>query len=116
MFKKKNIKLTEKNIKDLLIGTSVEFPNDITFDNPLTIEERVRLGNWYMTFLATEIGQIEAPMTRKELITFLQSLDDIDPEGKMEVVYNDNGTYIEINDVEVNSVDDGEAENVIVIG
>jgi hypothetical protein len=102
-----------KTLQLLLTSEHIEFSNSITFDNPLTLNERVRLGNWYMRYLAEELGKFEAPMTRKELIEYLQGFDKEDPEGKMEVVYNDNGIHIEIEDVEIE--DRGE-EKLIVIG
>jgi hypothetical protein len=106
------IKVTKTFLLELLKSTHIEFSNDITFDNPLTLNERVRLGNSYMKYLAEELNKIEAPMTRSEMIEYLQSFDEIDPEGKMEVVYNDKGTHLEIDDVDI---DEKGEDKIIVI-
>jgi hypothetical protein len=106
------ITVTKTFLFELLKSSNIEFSNSITFENPLTLNERVRLGNSYMKYLAEELGKIEAPMTRSEMIEYLKSFDEIDPEGKMEVVYNDNGIHIEIDDVDI---DEKGEDKIIVI-
>jgi hypothetical protein len=106
------VTLAIKELKLLLTETNIQLPNSTVLINPLTLEERVRLGNWYMTYLATEVGKIDAPMTRKEMIEYLQSFDAVDPTGEMEVVYNDNGTMLEVNDVSLGEYGD---EKLIII-
>jgi hypothetical protein len=106
------ITVTKTFLFELLKSSNIEFSNSITFENPLTLNERVRLGNSYMKYLAEELGKIEAPMTRKEMIEYLKSFDEIDPKGEMEVVYNDKGIHLEIDDV---TVDEKGESKIIVI-
>lgn len=106
------ITVSEEFIKALLTSTRVRFLNRIVYVNNLTLEERVRLGNWYMVFLATEVGKIEAPMTRKEMIDYLKSFDDVDPTGEMEVVCANGDTMTTIDSV---SVEEYGEEKMVVI-
>lgn len=85
-------------LRRILSESSVYITDNIVICNPLSIDEKVRLGNWYMTKLAVELGKIEAPMTRKELIEKLQEFDIVDPNGELEVVLDKN---MEITDVDL---------------
>lgn len=83
-------------VKKLLMCNIVVLTDHVKICNPLSLEERIRIGNWFMTELATKLGQVDAPMTRKELIDRLKEFDTIDPDGSMIVTSDKN---IEINDV-----------------
>jgi hypothetical protein len=106
------IDITQQLLRKILTTSYVEFPNGIRVLNTLSLDERIRLGNWYMEYLAKEIGEINAPMKRKDLITLLQSFDKFDPEGKMECVFGNNEVLLEIENVDLGKSGD---EDVVVI-
>jgi hypothetical protein len=89
-------------LKHLLTDYSITVTTDdsstIILHNPLSLNDRIRLGNWFMLKLATQLGQVDVAMTRQELIEKLQSYDEVDPSGSMEVTLDRN---IEIVDVQL---------------
>jgi hypothetical protein len=92
-----NILITSADIAD----STVKINSDdytILLHNPLTINDRIRLGNWFMLQLAIQLGQVDTTMTRQELIEKLQSYNGIDPEGIMEITLEKN---VEILDVQL---------------
>jgi hypothetical protein len=93
-----SIIITSDFIRKLLTDTIIPLTDTITLKNPLSLEDRIRIGNWFMIELATKIGQFEAPMTRKELIDKLKEYDEIDPEGLLEITLKD---CIEVTDVSI---------------
>lgn len=83
-------------IKSILTDSEIILPDtNIILRNNISLEDRIRIGNWFMQKLAIEVGQFEAPMTTKELIEKLQELD---PSGELEVTSSDG---VEILDVEI---------------
>jgi hypothetical protein len=103
-----NFNLSTKALFDILIHEWYKLPNaiiinkksyNVNFNNKLTFDELIRLGNKFMRFLAEEGKKIDAPMTRMELIEFLKSLDKVDPTGEMPITLGSDN--LEISDVDV---------------
>jgi hypothetical protein len=97
------INLDIECLQDLLTVNSISYGNNtlkLTFNNKLTLNDRIKLCNWYGLQLSELGGDLDMGMTTSELIERLKILD---PSGEMEVTYNDG---IEIDEVSVRDAGD----------